>query len=305
MVQAEVADRLAAPPGTPDVRRAVGEGGLVRRRAPGRGRRPHRVLAGAQRRLRAGRAGPAGAAGDAPAAPRSSPWSTPRSRSAARRCGRRWPAGPARRGGRDGAARRRRRPEAARRGARRRRVRPAGAHRAAAVPRHLRSVRRRVTSVAVRSRPGQGQPAARGRRARARDGYHDSRRSSTRCRCTTRSSPSSAPTTCRSASSDRRRAPRRRPAGRAQPGRARRAGCWPSTPASSPASACTSTRASRSPAAWPAAARTPPGPWWPATRCGDRAVPRRAARARRRAGQRRAVRAARRHRRWAPAAASG
>ena len=38
MVQAEVADRLVAPPGQPDVRRPVGEGRLVRRRPPGRRR---------------------------------------------------------------------------------------------------------------------------------------------------------------------------------------------------------------------------------------------------------------------------
>ena len=34
MVQAEVAERLAAPPGQQDLRRAVGQGGVVRRRAP-------------------------------------------------------------------------------------------------------------------------------------------------------------------------------------------------------------------------------------------------------------------------------
>ena len=38
MVQAEVADRLAAPPGLEDLRHAVGEDGLVRRRGPGRQR---------------------------------------------------------------------------------------------------------------------------------------------------------------------------------------------------------------------------------------------------------------------------
>ena len=38
MVQAEVADRLAAPPGLAHLRRAVGEGRLVRRRTTGRGR---------------------------------------------------------------------------------------------------------------------------------------------------------------------------------------------------------------------------------------------------------------------------
>ena len=128
MVQAEVADRLAAPPGSKIVRRAVGQGGVVRRRTSGRRRGPHRLLAGAQRRLRAGRDGAPRAAGhDARAATRSSTWSTRPSRSAARRCGPRWPAGPARRprpsrrcvaAGID--------PSGPRRGARRDGVRPAG-----------------------------------------------------------------------------------------------------------------------------------------------------------------------------------
>ena len=47
MVQAEVADRLVAGAGLQDVRRAVGQGRLVRRRAAGRRGRAHRVLAGA------------------------------------------------------------------------------------------------------------------------------------------------------------------------------------------------------------------------------------------------------------------
>ena len=52
MVQAEVADRLAAGAGQPHLRRPVGEGRLVRRGHPGRRRRPVGVLAGAERRLR-------------------------------------------------------------------------------------------------------------------------------------------------------------------------------------------------------------------------------------------------------------
>ncbi len=38
MVQAEVADRMSAPPGSRDLRHPVGQAGLVRRRAPGRAR---------------------------------------------------------------------------------------------------------------------------------------------------------------------------------------------------------------------------------------------------------------------------
>ena len=51
MVQAEVADRLAAPPRFAVLRRAQRQGGLVRARHPrGRGA-AHGVLAGAERRL--------------------------------------------------------------------------------------------------------------------------------------------------------------------------------------------------------------------------------------------------------------
>ena len=63
MVQAEVADRLAAAAGLQGLRRPVGQGRVVRRRPPRRVDRPQRVLAGPQRRLRAGRLDPAGAAG--------------------------------------------------------------------------------------------------------------------------------------------------------------------------------------------------------------------------------------------------
>ena len=104
----------------PDLRRAVGQGGLVRRRPAGGLGAAGGVLAGAQRRLRSGRVHPPRAAGRGEPEPRSSPWSTPRSPSGARRCGPRWPAGPGSPGrGRAGAARGRRRPRAARRGPRR------------------------------------------------------------------------------------------------------------------------------------------------------------------------------------------
>ena len=100
MVQLEVADRLAAPPGQQGLRRPEREGALVRRRRARRRGRPHGVLAGAQRRQRAGRPHPHLAArDDGDAARRSSPSSTPRSRSGARRCGPRspgWAGSPAR-----------------------------------------------------------------------------------------------------------------------------------------------------------------------------------------------------------------
>ena len=93
---------------------------------PGRPGAAQRVLAGAQRGLRAGRVHPARAAARRrTAGRRSSRSSTPRSPSAARRCARPWPAGPA-------APTRRPRcsspagvdPQAARRAARRRRSSP-------------------------------------------------------------------------------------------------------------------------------------------------------------------------------------
>ena len=60
MVQAEVADRLARRPGRTRLRRAVGEGGLVRATSRRAGAVPPvGVLAGAERRLRAGRVHPA------------------------------------------------------------------------------------------------------------------------------------------------------------------------------------------------------------------------------------------------------
>ena len=50
--------------GLEDLRRALGEDGLVRRRHPGRHRAADRLLAGAQRRVGAGRPAPSGGAGD-------------------------------------------------------------------------------------------------------------------------------------------------------------------------------------------------------------------------------------------------
>ncbi len=64
MVQAEVADRLAAPPGSKTYGVPVGQGGLVRRRTPRRLHRPQRLLAGAQRRLRPRGLDPPRPAGD-------------------------------------------------------------------------------------------------------------------------------------------------------------------------------------------------------------------------------------------------
>ena len=97
MVQAEVADRLAARPGQQGVRGAVGEGELVRGGQAGRRDRAQRLLAGAERRLRPGLPGAPRPAEDHGARARtSSRRSTRRSPSAARRCARRSPAGPVR-----------------------------------------------------------------------------------------------------------------------------------------------------------------------------------------------------------------
>ena len=92
MVQLEVADRLAARPGSkvygvPSVKAAwyadVRRAGVVGR---------NRVLAGAQRRLRSGGDASAGAAAPVPSGGSgSSRSSMPPSRSGARCCGRRWP----------------------------------------------------------------------------------------------------------------------------------------------------------------------------------------------------------------------
>ena len=122
MVQAEVADRLAAPPGSQGLRRPVGQGRLVRRRTPGRVGRPQRVLAGAQRRLGPGRAGPA-ASRRPPTATREQVFAVVDAAFAQRRKTLRSAlqgAGRLGRGRRGGAGARRRRPAGARRGARRR-----------------------------------------------------------------------------------------------------------------------------------------------------------------------------------------
>ena len=58
MVQAEVADRLAAPPGSKTYGVPSRQGRLVRRRTPRRHHRAQRLLARPQRRLRPGRLDP-------------------------------------------------------------------------------------------------------------------------------------------------------------------------------------------------------------------------------------------------------
>ena len=83
--------------GIAHLRRAVGEGGVVGRVAAGRIGAAHRLLAGAERRLRPGGVHSPRAAGDRwRRGRRCSRSSTPRSPSGARRCGPRWPAGPGR-----------------------------------------------------------------------------------------------------------------------------------------------------------------------------------------------------------------
>ena len=90
LVQAEVAERLAALARGQGVRRPLGQGRLVRRGPPGGERRAAGVLARAQRRLRAGEPGPAAAAAGGPARP-PSPSSTPPSACGARACAPPWP----------------------------------------------------------------------------------------------------------------------------------------------------------------------------------------------------------------------
>ena len=170
MVQLEVAERLAARPGSrtygvPSVKAAW----YADVRLAGLGV-AQRVLAGAQRRLRAGRADPPRAAGhdrDPRGGLRAA--STRRSPSAARPCGPRWPAGPARRPPAEEALRgRRRRPAHPRRAARRRGVRGASPPRSsphgARTPRCLGWAHDLspdlVTRLGDRPRAGQGQPRA-------------------------------------------------------------------------------------------------------------------------------------------------
>ena len=96
MVQDEVADRLAAGPGSKIYGVPSRQGRLVQQHAQGRRDRHERLLAGTQDPLRPRRVHPPGAPGHhRHPASRCSPSSMPPSPSAARRCGRRWPAGPA------------------------------------------------------------------------------------------------------------------------------------------------------------------------------------------------------------------
>ena len=264
MVQAEVADRLAAAARLQGVRHPVGQGRVVRRRPPRRRDRPQRLLAGAQRRLRPGRLDP-----PRPAAPRPSTreqvfavvdaafahrrkalrgvlralaGSGEAAEAALRRGGRR-PAGP-------------------RRVARRRRVRPdrRGAAAVSALPQEEREV---TVRAAAKINLHLGVGAARadgfhplvtvyqaislyddlvarhGRRDRGSDAvsYVDL---STRAAATTPTSPL-----------------------RADPVLGRAAPIVGSAPT------CTSTRRSPSPAAWPADRPTPPPPWSPLDRLWD------------------------------------
>ena len=265
MVQSEVADRLAAPPGSKvygvpsvkaawyaDVRRAGCD-------------RPQRLLAGAERRLRPGRLDPPRPARRPPSrGRRSSRSSTPRSPSAARRCAppsRGWPAPrrPPRRPSRAPASTRW--PAASAR----RRASSRGSPRASTPVTRPPSAR-----VTVRA-PAKINLAPRRRRGRAPTASTRSPRSTRRSACTTRSRVADG---------------RRRDGHRHRRGR----DAWPTYRSTGPTSrsappGCSPrhhgvdrgvahrhrTRASRSPAAWPAAARTPPRRCWPATAVGPAA----------------------------------
>ena len=179
MVQAEVADRLAARPGQPDVRRPVGEGALVRATCagparsgvPSSGRRPTSTPVWSRIDP------PRPARDDGDRGPRSSRSSTRRSRSAARRCAPRSRAGPARRPRPRTALRGRRRSTRGPRGetARRRRlrrdrrapVRRRGAHAYGST-----GMSRRVDA-GDRAGAGQGQPRSSRSAPPRPDGYHD------------------------------------------------------------------------------------------------------------------------------------
>ena len=291
MVQAEVADRLAAGPGSrtygvPSVKAA-----WYADVTPSRCGRAQRLLAGAQRRLRARRLDPARAAGR-PRRPREQVFAVVDAAFAQRRKTLRaalagWPGRPRPPRPRCG---RGRRPAA--RGARRStsrtfaRIAEALAGGGAAA----------MSDARVPARPGEDQPAPR-RRAR---------------RATTASTRSS-PSTRRSGSTTRsRRRPRRAgrwrrpvadwvdpdavPAHRRQHRRPGRAACSPSTTGVEPR-ALGLDRARRSPsrAAWPAAAPTRRPRWSRSTALGPRDLRRRTARPGRRAGQRRPVLPRRRH----------
>ena len=301
MVQAEVAERLARRPGRrrrtgcrrsrrpggPTVRRAGAvpravfwpvpnvDSGLVAfepARAAGVGRGPGRRLRMCRRGVRPAPQDPAGRAG------RAGRVSAHAAERALRAAGHR--------------------PAHARRAARRRAVRRARRRARRAAPRARRGRRGRGVSAGVTVRaPAKvnlllavGPPRP--------DGYHDLATVFHAVSLYDEVTATPAEPTTRARGDGRRRGARRgrRPAGRAQPGRPRRPAARRAAPAARAACTCTSARASRSPAAWPAAAptRRPPcvacDALW-----ADRARPRRAARARRRAGPRRAVRAARRH----------
>ena len=184
MVQAEVADRLAAPPGSQGLRRAVGEGRVVRRRTPRRRRRAH-ASSGRRRTSTRGlvamtRRRAAGHGGDR--ARRSSPSSTRPSRSAARRCAPRWPAGPARR---PPPSRRCAPPASIRRLAARRSTSTTFARLAAHRPRRQSPRVASMSSVTVRA-PAKINLQPVGRRRRAATATTTWPPSTTPCRCTTR-----------------------------------------------------------------------------------------------------------------------
>ena len=202
--------------------------------------------------------------------------STPRSPSAARRCGPRWPAGPARPTPPNAALRAagvdpRRRGEVEQLGGRRGTfARPiAGASPRPRLGREAMTHRARWQS-GHRAGARQGQPRS-SRWARcAPDGYHDLATvyHAVSLFDDVTSPPRAEPATAaaRPVEGDgAEQVPARRHEPRGPRGAAAALG---RTRASSDGSGCTSARASRSPAAWPAAAPTPPPRCSPATRCG-------------------------------------
>ena len=248
------------------LRRAVGQGapGTPRSAGPAPSA-AHGVLAGAQRRLRPGRVDAGATRRDAATArARCSPSSTPPSRSGARRCGPRWPAGPGRR---PRPRRRCARPASTRRARASRSTSPAFAR--IAEQRPARDRRPVESSGGQRTRS----PCARPPRSTCScpsaplraDGYHDL--------VTVFQAVGlfdEVPRRRRPPASGHGRGRGRRPASPSTPTTSPRGPrcCSPSTPASRPTCTCTCARRSRWPAAWPAAAPTPRRRWWPATRCG-------------------------------------
>ena len=291
MVQAEVADRLAAAARLQGLRRPVGQGRLVRRRTPRRRHRPQRLLAGAQRRLRPGRLDPPRAA-RRPRRPasRSSPSSTRPSPSAARRCAARCAelAGSA---------------EAAEAALAAAGVDPMARGEVLDVGDFARIAEglRPMADPTQPESPRSGAPAKinlhLGVGAPRADGFHpldtvyqavglyDDVTVATPAVDSRRPSPARAHVDVAGVPARRHATSRSAPLGRA----ARTASTQPARP--------DRTRGSRSPAAWPAAPPTPRPRWSRCDRLRDlRTARRRAARAGRRARQRRAVRAGRRHR---------